>query len=155
TLLASASDTFRKRRTAGFADSRLILVSVVTILCFFSASSSKLIPYILPLFPPAAALAFAQRWNGEQHLRWSIGLSIVIATIGLIAGWFVLDSHRSGDSALANDGTLMALRAVAAILIGSAAAFASIRNRDPTTAIVALSLGWIVAATFPLVGSRE
>lgn len=66
-----------------------LLVWPLVILLFFSLSSSKLIPYILPIFPPLA-LIIAHRLSEHWHQRrrsfsWSIGaLGSILTTAGIL-----------------------------------------------------------------------
>ncbi len=69
---------------------------------FFSASSSKLIPYILPIFPPLAILVgryFADAWDGHELSGITSGYwvlwitSVLLAAAGLILGQRYLAGH--------------------------------------------------------------
>ena len=65
---AALAGTWRERRTPG-GDSRLwLLIWAAFIFAFFSKSNSKLVPYILPVFPPLALLtghALSRVLDGE------------------------------------------------------------------------------------------
>ncbi|MBF0135134.1 MAG: glycosyltransferase family 39 protein [Magnetococcales bacterium] len=56
TALARPAFAWRPADAGTFAPLRLLWVYIVFIFLFFSLSSSKLIPYILPVFPPLALL---------------------------------------------------------------------------------------------------
>ena len=80
-------------RDAQSADDWFPLLWVGFILFFFSASHSKLIPYVLPIFPPLAWLigrAIADlRAKGEPTAwRWPLGVSASLAVVlgGAMAG---------------------------------------------------------------------
>jgi len=69
---------------------------------FFSASSSKLIPYILPIFPPLAILIgryLADAWDGHElpgitSGYWVLWItSVLLAAAGLILGQRYLAGH--------------------------------------------------------------
>jgi 4-amino-4-deoxy-L-arabinose transferase-like glycosyltransferase len=60
------------------------------VLVFFSASDSKLIPYILPMFPPLALLAAS---SAEERLRADLratGIGLVLAGLGILLAALVL-----------------------------------------------------------------
>jgi len=72
----------------------LLLYSVLTLI-FFSLSHSKLATYILPMFPPLAALTgvyIVRRPGGIARATWSAaGLAVFVA-----AGLLVYSHHRNG-----------------------------------------------------------
>jgi 4-amino-4-deoxy-L-arabinose transferase-like glycosyltransferase len=90
-LPAAAGDFWRQRRETGH-DARLYLVLwAAVIFLFFSKSDSKLIPYILPVFPALALLAgqsFAQAVEGKGTLpRWqsyTVAACLALAGVGLL-----------------------------------------------------------------------
>lgn len=66
-----------------------LLVWPLVILLFFSLSSSKLIPYILPTFPPLALLIahrLAEHWHQRRRsFSWSIGtLGCILTVAGIL-----------------------------------------------------------------------
>jgi 4-amino-4-deoxy-L-arabinose transferase-like glycosyltransferase len=61
---------------------RLLWIWCVFILVFFSLSSSKLSPYILPMFPPLVLLAAArQSQRSARGLRFSVAILILFAVV--------------------------------------------------------------------------
>ena len=72
----------------GFKPRKFLLVFAAVTLLFFSASGSKLAPYILPMFPLLAALAGAQAGAPErlapQAARIGAGLVVLVAVAGVI-----------------------------------------------------------------------
>ncbi len=65
---------------------RLLWVWGVVVLVFFSASDSKLIPYILPMFPALAVLVgTADERQLTADLRWTAG-GLVVIGVALAAG---------------------------------------------------------------------
>jgi 4-amino-4-deoxy-L-arabinose transferase-like glycosyltransferase len=72
----------------GFKPRKFLLIFAVVTLLFFSASGSKLAPYILPMFPVLAALAGAHTAAPErlaaQAARIGAGLIVLIALVGII-----------------------------------------------------------------------
>ncbi len=117
------------RDRAAHAETLLLAIWVGSIFVFFSASDSKLVPYILPVFPPLAILIgryLDARW--DQPLgrgdRWAFR---VIAPVGVALGAataFVvpatrpsLDPHAMAI-AMAMLGAILALTSVAASWAG-------------------------------------
>jgi 4-amino-4-deoxy-L-arabinose transferase-like glycosyltransferase len=72
----------------GFKPRKFLAVFAVVTLLFFSASGSKLAPYILPMFPVLAALAGAHIAEPErlaaQAARIGAGLIMLIAVVGIL-----------------------------------------------------------------------
>jgi 4-amino-4-deoxy-L-arabinose transferase-like glycosyltransferase len=65
-----------------------LFIWIVFIFFFFSLSDSKLIPYILPIFPPVTVLIgqyFAKVWNEQKPSGFSSGLFILILFLAVIA----------------------------------------------------------------------
>ena len=95
----------------------LLLYSGLTLL-FFSASDSKLATYILPIFPPLAALTgvlVAKRPGSlERAARAAAGLTLFVA-----AGLLVYSQHRNGF--IPGPGIAWAAAAALAALIAVAA----------------------------------
>lgn len=75
----------RKQRT----DTVFLLLWAGLIFLFFSASSSKLIPYLLPVLPPLALLLgkyLADAWDGVPVRGFGAGLS----ALGVVAGALII-----------------------------------------------------------------
>jgi 4-amino-4-deoxy-L-arabinose transferase-like glycosyltransferase len=72
----------------GFKPRRFLLVYAGVTLLFFSASGSKLAPYILPMFPVLAALAGAHAGGPERLVshaaRIGAGLIALVAIVGML-----------------------------------------------------------------------
>ncbi|HXY97568.1 MAG TPA: hypothetical protein VEH00_11405, partial [Steroidobacteraceae bacterium] len=104
----------------GFRPRRFLAVYAVVTLLFFSASGSKLAPYILPMFPVLAALAGAHAAApvplAAQAARIGAGLIVVVAAALLIysARRNAFVPHEGLAWAVA--GSAVALAAVAATL---------------------------------------
>lgn len=84
---------------------------IAFVFIFFSAGNSKLIPYVLPLFPPLALLA-ALKWQtcNAKHVTLLHGISsIVIAMIGLALLKFVPDLISGKESLLPYVYTLIGI----------------------------------------------
>ena len=75
-------------RRAAKADGWFFLTWAAFIFIFFSASKSKLIPYVLPAVPPLAVLIgtwLAQRWEKREAASLRFGLGVLAFLCGLIA----------------------------------------------------------------------
>jgi 4-amino-4-deoxy-L-arabinose transferase-like glycosyltransferase len=104
----------------GFKPRKFLAVYAVVTLLFFSASGSKLAPYILPMFPVLAALVGAQASEGAtvaaQAARIGAGLIVAVA-----AGLLIYSARRNAfvphEAAMwALAGSAVALAAVVATL---------------------------------------
>jgi 4-amino-4-deoxy-L-arabinose transferase-like glycosyltransferase len=70
------------------ADAWFFVTWAAFIFLFFSKSQSKLIPYLLPMFPPLAVLIgawLARRWEQREPRRLRVGLGIFAFGCGLLA----------------------------------------------------------------------
>lgn len=111
----------RHERATGW----FFVVWVAFIFLFFSKSQSKLIPYILPVFPALAVLIgqwLARRWEepGRPHLR--SGALVFSGVSALLAGAIMIVVSRTG--VIRDPDQLIALRpfgwALAAVLVSGA-----------------------------------
>ena len=69
------------------ADAWFLATWVVFIFLFFSKSQSKLIPYILPVFPPLAVMIggwLARRWEENAARRLRVGVGVFAFFCGLL-----------------------------------------------------------------------
>jgi 4-amino-4-deoxy-L-arabinose transferase-like glycosyltransferase len=137
---------WRRNEPAGRFDARRLLwIWSVFVLAFFSASHSKLIPYILPAIPTLALLVAAPRPGHDRgHLLAGALLTLCFAlgVLGFATGW------RSSPGGLALLHLLRpALLATAAVLLTAGALSLRLRaRRSPLGALAALCLGWFAAA---------
>ncbi|MES2049172.1 MAG: glycosyltransferase family 39 protein [Pseudomonadota bacterium] len=73
-----------KKETAGFQAKKMLLVWTLFIFVFFSISNSKLIGYILPIFPSLAILIACQiETASSKTLRFAAGLFTLAGLAGL------------------------------------------------------------------------
>ena len=100
------------------ADAWFLATWAVFIFLFFSKSGSKLIPYILPVFPPLAILIGAQLASAQAK-EWRIGLGVFRILCGLLAVAALVAVLKPGM--IREAGAAAALRpyayAIAAILL--------------------------------------
>jgi 4-amino-4-deoxy-L-arabinose transferase-like glycosyltransferase len=69
------------------ADAAFFITWAAFVFLFFSKSQSKLIPYILPLFPPIAVLIgswLAKRWSEGATARLQLGLRVFAFVCGVL-----------------------------------------------------------------------
>ncbi len=126
----------------GFKPRRFLAVYAVVTLLFFSASGSKLAPYILPMFPVLAALAGAHAAEpgrlAAQAARIGAGLVVLIA-----AGLLIYSARR--NSFVPHEALEWA---VAASVVALAAAVVTLRGarlpaaRAALASAVAAILAW-------------
>jgi len=76
-----------------FEASRLFWVYAVFIFLFFSRSHSKLVPYIVPIFPFLAILAGEKLAKHQQSLRTIISTALLAIVVAIVA-WKIVDSAR-------------------------------------------------------------
>lgn len=79
------ADAWRARAAAS-ADDLLFAIWFVVILVFFSVSRSKLLPYILPAFPAAAALAARALLTRTDSLKRALLAHAIVVTLVAIGG---------------------------------------------------------------------
>ena len=138
---------FRWRERAQHADTLLLMVWVASIFVFFSVSDSKLVPYILPVFPALAILIaryLDDRWHKPlEPINRRVFMAIM--PVGLImaaAVAFVVPATRPSlephtlKIAMALLGAALAVGAIAATIAGVKRGFAP--------GIVVLALGFSV-----------
>jgi len=78
------------------SETLFLLLWTVLIFLFFSRSDSKLIPYILPIFPPVALLIgkyLAGVWEGLHRYGFRIGASFLMVLYGLFAIALIIAPH--------------------------------------------------------------
>ncbi|OGR23410.1 MAG: hypothetical protein A2X79_01680 [Desulfuromonadaceae bacterium GWB2_53_15] len=94
---------WRNRRHEEFQVGLYLLIWIAVIFLFFSKSSSKLVPYILPIFPPLAML-IAQRINSLMEGR---GRELKLAAIMLGTTLTILGVAGLGYARLAEAAALL------------------------------------------------
>ncbi len=145
---APAQDAMR------FQPRRFLLVWIVVVFGFFSASSSKLVSYIVPLFPAVAALV---GWHlariDARALRWHALPWIPLGLVGLFFAPSVVNmSSPEVPAALYADYVPWLEAGCASLAAAAAAAFAFSRRGRAQAAVVSLSLGGLLFAQLVLNG---
>ena len=127
-----------------------LVIWVVFIMVFFSKSQSKLIPYILPVFPAIAVLcgrSLAAVWQGRpgDNFRaggWAFIGSAVVLLGAIISLPVLLIDKLAEQPDLAECVPTLQLTMGGTLLIGAVVVFISLRGQQPR-----LMLGAITAAT--------
>jgi 4-amino-4-deoxy-L-arabinose transferase-like glycosyltransferase len=81
------------------ADAWFFVVWVTFVFLFFSVSNSKLVPYILPVFPPLALLAGAgigRAWLTGNAVSLRLGFRVFTFSCGLLAAGVVVAVFKPG-----------------------------------------------------------
>ncbi len=119
------------------------LIWVVFIVAFFSKSQSKLIPYILPVFPAMAVLighSISRVWQGQSANRFRPGAwGFIVMALLLVIGAAVAPNPR-GQPDLNACLPVLRLVAGAAMLLGAAATFVGLRRDQPRLMIGAVAI---------------
>ena len=140
-------------RGAGFRPVLLVAIWALAIFVFFSASSSKLPGYILPVFPALALLAALalDRLTPTQWRRHLIGAVVIVAA--LLAATPLLDRFATTSAqAAAYRSFAMWLGAGCVIaLVGLVVAW-RVNARDPRRSMVVYALAMFLMATAVLRG---
>lgn len=146
-LPASLKKAWQQRQSSTADASLFLLIWPIVIILFFSFSSSKLIPYILPTFPPLSLL-IAQRFTAYKHSARpdSVMAQAVLASLLMLAGaalallplmhWLPPFLHQSGQTG----------RELAALLSGPTPSITLHQTVLPGVAMIVagLLLAWTV-----------
>lgn len=153
-LLPTLYKAWKQGYSARFSPERFLLVWVLSTFVFFSLSSSKMAPYLLPIFPALALMG--GRYLCELSRRsWltHLGILATVAAAALVAATRV--------AALTDDAyTQEMLQGLAAWLVGAAAllllgivaAATLVWRKRILAAAIALGLGGLLSASATLVG---
>ena len=134
------------------ADTWFFITWAAFMFLFFSKSQSKLIPYVLPIFPALAALIgpwLAERWERKDiaPLRGMLGVFVLLAMgLGTAMVVVLLKPGLVADSAKLAPIRPAGLVAAAALLAGSLAVTFYARRRHARAVLVALVASMTVSA---------
>ena len=158
-LLSLAAGLWRAARTAEparFRPTRFLLAWCIAVFAFFSLSSSKLPPYILPMFPALALLVGAQLAGASRRLlvaQCGLAALLGLAVLALLArdaapAWLRSAQHLEAYRPwlLAAGGSLALLSLVAAALAWRGRRLAS---------IIVLAAGGLACAQLALLGHES
>ncbi len=157
-----------KRPPRGAFDARRLLWTWVwIILIFFSASKSKLLPYVLPVIPALALLVAGSkaRFNVREARLSAIITLIVAAAIGMGPVIFRLVAHKETQSMLLNLTTPGLITTALVLALGGAAGWWLTQRQSAGAGLasiaigwfasIALLVGWVAAAASPLYSSES
>lgn len=141
-LIGALAQAWKRASQQRFQVQRFLLVWAAVVFVFFSASSSKLVSYILPMFPALALLIGARLTQmGARALAWQT-LPAALAGIALLALLPGIESYASREVPVAMFYAYADwLIAAALVQIAGAAACAWLAWRGKTTAALALLAG--------------
>lgn len=128
-----------------FDAQRLLWISAVLIFAFFSASDSKLAPYILPMLPLLALLGSAGGPHGARDLARSAALSVTtgLALIAALVAFPLVAPASRSLPLYRSAGPWLAVSAVLVLVAGTLAW--RVRAR-PVEAVRRLAVGHFAAA---------
>lgn len=136
------------------AEAWFLVIWILFIILFFSKSQSKLVPYILPVFPACAVLVgrfLSNLWQGETDMKCragAIGFAVTCLLLGIAA--FAYPAPEDQPEMLAY---LPVLRVTVGVtmLAGALATFVALRRNNlrlMVTAITLTSVFLLTAANF-------
>jgi len=136
------------------------LLWIVLIFAFFSFSKSKLIPYILPLFPPLAILVARYLQGAMQHAyRWGtrIGYACLVFLTLAIAGAFYL-FLRDTPLPYPHTAAYLLYSAVALLGTGALAGGIMVYRQAGKAIMITTASAWLflllLMAAFPAIDTR-
>ena len=153
-MFDACARAFRREATTGFQPKRFLLTWILFVFVFFSASSSKLPSYILPIFPAAALLMgeYLTRIR-PRLLAWHIVPALLLGSIAL---WLAPQATRLADVevplALYQAYVPWLIAAAAVATLGAAAALVLALKSHPLAAVITLGFGGLVCAQLVLTG---
>ncbi|HEX8986557.1 MAG TPA: glycosyltransferase family 39 protein [Rhodocyclaceae bacterium] len=155
--LVSFLATLRKaasRDATRFQPRRFLLVWIVVVFAFFSKSDSKLVSYILPLFPALAALIGWHLSRLEPRaLRWHALPWIPLGLAGMALAPRVVEfSSAEVPAALYEAYVPWLVAACGCLAAGAAAAFVFAARENRSAAVVSLAAGGLLFAQLALNG---
>ena len=135
--------TWRERHE--HRDALFLMLWAGLVFLFFTASDSKLVPYILPVFPPLALLIgryLADAWDSKEFPGLRLGYHILLAAALLLAGAFLVAPYVAPTENIRALGEYSYLLAIT-LAVGAGLAWVLERSRGfrPSfIAVVAMSV---------------
>ena len=138
------------------ADAWFLIIWIAFIILFFSKSQSKLVPYILPVFPACAVLLgrwLSALWEGRPDLKYrpeAVALAVTALLLGIAV--FVVPNPKGQPELLT---VLPVFRVLAGItlLLGAAMTFLGARRDQPRLVIRVVTFGTAIFLTILSIGS--
>lgn len=153
-MCAAIVRSMRGEARGGFMPQRFLLVWIVFVFAFFSASSSKLPSYILPMFPALALLigAYGAQLQGRTVALHALPFILTGAVLMLLAPQVVSLASAEVPASLYQGYVPWLVVAAGALTAGAAqAAFLGMRGR-PVVGLIALAAGGLAAGQLVLTG---
>jgi len=155
-VIAAAWWAALRRPGPGFSPSLFLALWALVVFVFFSASSSKLPGYILPLVPALAVLGGAWVARAAPR-RLLVAQSVVLALLGVALAAAAPRLARMGLERLDPfAGAYSAALIAAGLLLAAGGAYAAVlaRRGSLRASVVALSVGAFCAALTAIAGHR-
>ena len=137
----SVPSTWRERHE--HRDALFFLLWAGLVFLFFSASSSKLAPYILPVFPPLALLIgryLAAAWDSRDFPGLRAGYSVFLVASLLLAAAFLVLPYYWPISAGSQPLGIYRYTIAFTLALGGAAAWGLMRSRNLRRAFIAVAV---------------
>lgn len=155
-MLQSFAAVWRRNAARRFHEARFLALWAVAIFLFFSASSSKLPSYILPIFPALALLTGMHLATAQSaKLRWDIGLYFVVGLALTILAPQAQRFAPGGEDLALFAAYVPWLRGAGAIIMLGAAGAWLLSPRQRTTAVLAIGFSALVAEQALMMGHEE
>ncbi len=143
-LLAAVQRAWRaEARLTSFRPLRFALIWSLFIFIFFSASSSKLPAYLLPVFPPLAlVIGYFLHDTPARKLAWFIAPGVVLGLIAAYAAWIAPQDARDAlTRGLYNEYSLWLIGASLTLVTAICLAFLLLRRKHRWFGVVAIAIG--------------
>ncbi|MGE5524963.1 MAG: phospholipid carrier-dependent glycosyltransferase [Rhodospirillaceae bacterium] len=155
-MLQSFAAVWRRNAAGRFHEARFLALWVVAIFLFFSASSSKLPSYILPIFPALALLIGMHLATAQSaKLRWDIALYFVVGLALTILAPQAQRFAPGGEDLPLFAAYVPWLRGAGAIIMLGAAAAWLLSPPRRTAAVLAIGFSALVAEQALMMGHEE
>jgi 4-amino-4-deoxy-L-arabinose transferase-like glycosyltransferase len=156
TLLPQAAIRGWRRHEPGraFQPARFLLIWAVFIFAFFSATSSKLPSYVLPILPALALLVgLAVAGTGTRQLRWhALAVLVTGFAVVMLATYAGLMGGNRPSAALLEAYVPWIVAAGLAFAIGGGCAIYSCHLGNRTAAVLSLTFAGLLAAQLIVTG---
>ncbi|HWI12994.1 MAG TPA: glycosyltransferase family 39 protein [Burkholderiales bacterium] len=156
TALQAFTTAWRRNPAQPFRETRFLALWAAAIFIFFSASSSKLPSYILPIFPAVALLAGARLATvANARLRWDIALYFAAGLALMIFAPQVERFAPDGEDIQLFAAYVPWLRSAGAIIVTGGACAWLLSERRRTAAVLAIGFSALMAEQTLMMGHEE
>lgn len=153
-MAAAAWRALRAPEAAGFQPRKFLLVWIVFVFAFFSASSSKLPSYILPIFPALALLTgdYLARITPRVLAAHAAPYVVIGFALALAAPQVIRFADAEVPTELYQSYVPWLVAAAAALAVGAGLCVISAWRRHPLVGALALATGGVLSAQLVLTG---